>query len=173
MSSLLLIYLYTFEGGNVPLDIKRLFSVSLISCASSSLGYVANSLYLSRIYSYANQNLQYWEEFSINKINTIISDFLMMWGYPTSFLKEAKVALFSLNGLMSLTGIILLFVVVYLIFKEIKMLKTTELKKQIIVMTSLMSIAIPLMMFSFFTMKIQVIFAVNRINDSWLSGWFR
>ena len=74
----------------------------------------------------------------------------MMWGYPTSFLKEAKVALFSLNGLMSLTGIILLFVVVYLIFKEIKMLKTTELKKQIIVMTSLMSIAIPLMMFSFF-----------------------
>lgn len=150
LSSLLLIYLYTFEGGNVPLDIKRLFSVSLISCASSSLGYVANSLYLSRIYSYANQNLQYWEEFSINKINTIISDFLMMWGYPTSFLKEAKVALFSLNGLMSLTGIILLFVVVYLIFKEIKMLKTTELKKQIIVMTSLMSIAIPLMMFSFF-----------------------
>lgn len=123
LSSLLLIYLYTFEGGNVPLDIKRLFSVSLISCASSSLGYVANSLYLSRIYSYANQNLQYWEEFSINKINTIISDFLMMWGYPTSFLKEAKVALFSLNGLMSLTGIILLFVVVYLIFKEIKMLK--------------------------------------------------
>ena len=150
LSSLLLIYLYTYGGGEIPINIKRLFYVSFLSCAISSIGYAANSLYLSRIYSYANQNLQYWEEFSINKINTIISDFLMMWGYPTSFLKEAKVALFSLNGLMSLTGIVLLFFVIYFVYKEIKMVKVIDLKKQMIVTTSLMSIAIPFMMFVFF-----------------------
>ena len=151
LSSFILLYLYTYKGGEVTLNIKRFSFVSFVSCISSFIGYIINSIYFSKIYTYTNQNTQYWERFSIKKMNTIISDFLMMWGYPTSYLDNIKIQLFSLNGLMSIVSVVLLFFVLYLIVKEIILVKKEkDEKKQIIVLTSLMSIGVPFVMFLFF-----------------------
>ncbi len=129
---------------------KKFFSASLTSAISSLVGYVINVVYLSKIYTFANQNNIAWKSFSLNEAFEILSDFLKLWGYPYNYNRNMELPLFTLDGILCIFGFGLMIIVLIGFAWLIKNVFSLKEEAQIIGLSCLSVIFVPFMIFLFF-----------------------
>lgn len=135
---------------NVLPSYKKFVVSSSISTFCSLIGYAINTFYLSKIYTYANQNNITWKNFSLKEALTILEDFLKLWGYPYNFTYEMKLSLFSIDGILCIFGFCLMIIVLIGLVWLIKNVFLLKVDKQVIGLSCLSVILVPFMIFLFF-----------------------
>lgn len=133
------------------LTVHRFFTASLVSCACSAAGYVVNGIVLCEKYSYADQTERLWRNFSLETIFEVLSDFVMLWGWPYNFLRKMEIPLFSVNGLLSVFGILLTAAVLLALWSLWRHMSSYDAERQIPAAASLTVILVPLCVLAFFT----------------------
>lgn len=113
------------------------------------IGYLINSKVLSNIYSYENQNAQIWQDFRLNRVWETFESFVQLWGYPYNYTKSLNVELFSLNGILSVFGLVLTFIAIYVFVWLIKRTKKLDENNKIIALSALISTVIMFVVFVF------------------------
>ncbi len=130
---------------------QRFFTASLVSCVCSAAGYAVNYTILCEKYSFADQTERLWQTFSLETIFDVLSHFVMLWGWPYNFLREMEIPLFSLNGLLSVFGILLTGMVLLSLLLLWRHMRNFDVKHQILIAASLTVILVPLCVLAFFT----------------------
>ncbi len=133
------------------LTVQRFFTASLVSCICSAAGYAVNCTILSEKYSFKDQTERLWQTFSLETIFDVLSHFVMLWGWPYNFLREMEIPLFSLNGLLSVFGILLTGMVLLSLLLLWRHMRIFDVKHQILIAASLTVILVPLCVLAFFT----------------------
>ena len=141
LGSMLLILIDYKKGKKLDLSYNsiRLFITSMFASIFSCIGYLINVGVLSKIYSFYDQNTQTWQKFTIDRINTVIEDFVQLWGYPYSFTNKLEVKLFSFNGILSIFGVLLTVIVVYMFIWIIKNFKKLDENNKIVALSTITS----------------------------------
>lgn len=133
------------------LTVRRFFTASLVSCACSAAGYAVNCTVLSVKYPFTDQTERLWQDFSLETIFDVLSDFVMLWGWPYNFLREMKISLFSANGLLSVFGILMTAMVLLALWSLWRHRRSFDVTRQIPAAASLTVILVPLCVLAFFT----------------------
>ena len=141
LGSIILIWIDVKKGNKLDLSCNsiKLFISSMAASIFSCIGYLINTNVLSKIYSFYDQNTQTWQKFSIDRINTVIEDFVQLWGYPYSFTNKLEVKLFSFNGILSIFGVLLTVIVVYMFIWIIKNFKKLDENNKIVALSTITS----------------------------------
>ncbi len=128
----------------------RLFIIAAVSCLCAGIGYLINHSVLQNIYTYVNQEEKQWQEFSISRVISILEDFIQLFGYPYNFTQTMEIPLFSLLGILSCFGILLIIVFLGGFVVSLRKYKILKDEERTIVWTSVMAILITTLIFVFF-----------------------
>ena len=141
LGSMLLIWIDIKKGNKLDLSCNsiKLFISSMAASIFSCIGYLINTNVLSKIYSFSDQNTQTWQKFTIDRFNTVIEGFFQLWGYPYSFTNKLEVKLFSFNGILSIFGVLLTVIVVYMFIWLIKNFKKLDENNKIVALSTITS----------------------------------
>lgn len=113
---------------------KRLFIISIISLISSSIGYLANILYLSKGYSlFISNHSRVLSNISITKFIKVIGDFLSLLGNQNPGYWDTNVRLFSLSGILGLFCFLTILILIFSIFTLIKKYKKLDIYSLLII----------------------------------------
>ena len=154
-ASLIAVYTGTKKGMHFCFSCNqtegKFLQASLASNIAAFIGYGINVGILSRIYSYADQNDKVWQEFSFEKMLYVLEQFLQIFGYPYDHTGERKISLFSMNGLLGCFGLLFIFLVVIAFIRSVSNYSGMSSQERILVMTGIMAVVIPALIFTFFT----------------------
>ena len=137
-------------GGKVCFQKLRFLVIAVVSCLFAGTGYLINHFILQNIYAYANQDEKQWQEFSISRVISVFEDFIQLFGYPYNFTQTMEIPLFSLAGLLSCFGILLIIVFIAGFVVSLRKYKILGNEEKTIVWTSIMAFFVPTMIFAFF-----------------------
>ncbi len=103
----------------------RLLFASVFAAFFSLVGYVINSTILCELYSFPSASNRLWQPFSIERLGTVFSMFLSIFGYPHSGSLSIngwpEIELFSMRGLLFAASIVLMLALVFIIFRLFKL----------------------------------------------------
>ncbi len=130
---------------------QRFFTASLVSCVCSAAGYAVNCSILCEKYSFADQTERFWEYFSLQSLFDVIADFVVLWGWPYNFVKKMEIPLFSVNGLLSVFGILLTAMVLSALWLVWRHMRKFDVKQQITSVVCMTTVGLPLFVMAFFS----------------------
>lgn len=122
--------------------------ISLFSICFSVVGYAVNTLYLSKKYTYFDQNDKLWQDFSFSKLLSILEKFIKLWGFPN--IGNSEISLFSINGLLSCFALLFILFVLISFIILVKCIKNMSMQHQAYSLTAIMMMLVPYIVFVFF-----------------------
>ena len=155
LAAVVLWYIYCRQNNEQQKEdgakVLSFLKVSFLAVLFSAAGYAGNAVYISRKYTFFDQNDKAWQDFSFSKMLFVLEKFLKLWGYPN--IGGSEIPLFSINGLLSCFGLLLILLVVMAIVILVKYFKVMSFKHQIYAVSAITTMIVPYLVFVFFQLE--------------------